>query len=168
MNRTALIASGVAGVLVLVGIGIAVLNRQDGHAMTPQEAKQRVVGFAESTIAHAAPDRSGTLEDAAGVPGSCHDRFGGTTDETSRTYRWVIDEVDEALADQIVTRTNAYWQERGIQVRRDDGPAGVNAILGSTDADGFGYKLIVNRNEGMAWVTIQTPCLDENPGNVAR
>lgn len=152
--------------LALVGVALFYANRQ-GSDMTPREAKQRVTVFAEDTIAQAAPGRTGALEHPDGLRGSCHDRFGAATNQTSRSYSWAMTEIDDALAEQLVTRTERLWTERGIDTRQRNGPAGVTAILGSTDEDGFGYKLTVNRNEGMAWVTVQTPCLDEGPATAA-
>lgn len=160
MNRTLQIAGGALAGLGLLGLVLIAANSQ-GNDMTPQQAKERVTTFAEDTIAFAAPGRKGTLEHAEGLRGSCHDRFGALINKTSRSYTWALEDVDDVLADQIVTRTGQLWREQGIEITRDDWPRGVNILLGSTDEDGFGYKLTVNRNERMAWVTIQTPCLDE-------
>lgn len=160
MTRVTMISIGVFSALCVLGLMLLYSNRQ-GSEMTPQQARERVSRFAEETIAHAAPGRTGTLEEAAGIRGSCHDRFGGVTGQTSRSYTWAITNVDQTLADELVTRTDQLWSERGIATRQRNRPAEVTAVLGSTDEDGFGYKLTVNRNEGMAWVTIQTPCLDE-------
>jgi hypothetical protein len=160
MNRALGIGIGVATVLALGGLGFFIL-RPGGETMTPQEARQRVVKFAQRTISYAAPGQRTALRHPEGLRGSCHDAFGAMNNKTSRTYTWELKVADDALADQIVARTGELWSEQGIQLRRDDGPMGVNAILGSTDEEGFGYKLIVNRNDGMAYVTIQTPCLDE-------
>ena len=88
---------------------------------------------------------------------ACMDELGAFTDERYASWGVAIDLDQEHDAAAIIDRTRTYWDAQGYEV--DTSSAGADPPSLFLEFDGFNVEMLVNGEQGKAYLGGSTPCL---------
>jgi hypothetical protein len=130
---------------------------------TLEEAEVHADAMATDTLEHLEVSTSAVREDAEDpIVIACDE---GTIDEdTTYTVKVSYEVADVEDPDELLSRAEAHWEAQGVeglQVRFADTAPQLSGVF---EDERWQVSLTVNRDHGLAWVTVNTPCLpSEDP-----
>jgi hypothetical protein len=143
----------------------------DGDAVTPrgpwqtptgvqtlEEAETHADALARDTLDHLGVSASAAREDPDDpIVIACDE--GDIDEDTAFTVKVSYEVADVEDPDDLLSRAEAHWQEQGVEGLELRFADSAPQLAGVFEDERWQVSLTVNRDHGLAWVTVNTPCL---------